>query len=68
MNQLRKEMECFVTACNNVLRETVGSMDWLILLRNIHPAYRADYARKLYDNKEITKDEAREFIKFIGTA
>ena len=41
-------------------------MDWILLLRNIHPIYRREYAHILFKEDEITKDEAREFTKIVG--
>jgi hypothetical protein len=41
-------------------------MDWILLLRNIHPIYRGAYAHILFKEDEITKDEAREFTKIVG--
>jgi hypothetical protein len=42
----RIALENYVVAHNNVLREAVKHMSTTILLRNAHPAYRADFARE----------------------
>jgi hypothetical protein len=65
MNTLRKELERLVYSTNIVLRDKVQEMGFVSLLRNVHPAFREDYARKLYWEKTISKDEANEFIKRI---
>lgn len=57
----RKEIELHVTATNVHLRETVENMDILILLRNLHPTLRSDYARKLHQEEVITEAQMREF-------
>jgi len=62
---LRKELESWVVACNKYLREAVKEMDWIILLRNMHPSYRADYARQLREERIITDEQAREFTVIL---
>lgn len=61
IENLRKVIETDVTSINSPLREAVKTMDWIILLRNCHPIYREDYARKLRKLNVITLHEAREF-------
>jgi hypothetical protein len=61
---LRKVMETDATSMNKHLREAVKTMDWIILLRHVHPNYRSGYASDLLRLKEITKEEASEFVKF----
>lgn len=65
MIQTRKELENWVVATNCNLREVTGGMDLIILLRNAWPPYRADYAYRLYKEGEITKEQAKEFIKIM---
>ena len=62
---LRRELECYVIAWNTVLKKAVKTMDIITLLRNAHPSYRGDFARKLEEARYITPVEAREFIKYI---
>jgi len=52
-----------VIATNKYLREVVGNMTTLILLRNLHPNLRSEYAFDLYKEKVLTKDEINEFVK-----
>lgn len=54
-----------VIATNKMLREAVNKMNPIILLRNVHPAYRADFATQLAKEEVITKEEAHEFVKFV---
>jgi len=63
MSNKRKELERHVIGINKHLRYAVGNMSLIILLRNAHPIYRGDYARELYREGSITKEEAKEFIK-----
>jgi len=62
-NPLRRELERCVIAFNVCLKDVVQSMNIIILLRNCHPSYRADYAYKLLDAKLIKPDDVHEFIK-----
>ena len=66
MKSLRREMELIVVSQNAPLRPVVNKMDWILLLRNIHPIYRGAYAHILFKEDEITKDEAREFTIIVG--
>ncbi|NMC60069.1 MAG: hypothetical protein GYA51_11930 [Candidatus Methanofastidiosa archaeon] len=52
-----------VISTNNTLREVVGNMTVLVLLRNVHPSLRSEYAFELYKEKVLTKDEINEFTK-----
>jgi hypothetical protein len=63
---IRKDLELYVSAWNVYLKETVKTMDIITLLRNAHPTYRPAFASKLLEEKMISKDEAREFVKIIG--
>jgi len=65
VNSLRHELEIYVIAWNKNLREVVGKMDFITLLRNGHPTYRPDFAYRLKDLGLITTDQAREFIKIV---
>jgi hypothetical protein len=62
---LRQELENFVVSCNKCLKEVVGKMNAIILLRNAHPIYRPDFARKLKEAGMITEEQAKEFIRFV---
>jgi hypothetical protein len=62
----RKLLEQYVVAWNKYLKNTVQNMDLITLLRNAHPIYRPDFARVLMNEKQISKDEAREFNILIG--
>ena len=55
---IRQEMVFIIHSCNNVLTdETLQNYDFVMLLRNIHPLYRKDYADKLRRNENITEEE-----------
>lgn len=58
---VRKELERWVVAMNKNLREVVADMDIIILLRNCTPSYRSDFALRLYREKVITLEQAKEF-------
>lgn len=59
----RKELELCVTSTNKILKDVVKNMDTIILLRNCHPLYAGDYARRLLEEKSIHESEASEFTK-----
>jgi uncharacterized protein YqkB len=61
MLTIRKDLEVCVCAYNKYLREAVKEMSPVILLRNCHPIYRKDYARRLFNEGLITEDEWKEF-------
>lgn len=65
MNSLRKDIEHNVIAMNRYLKSAVGFMDNVILLRNLHPSYRSDFAYALLRNNMITKEDAHEFVKLV---
>jgi hypothetical protein len=58
---LRKEIERLVISSNKILRDTVSSMDIIILLRNLHPTLRPEFARKLKTEGVITEKQMLEF-------
>jgi len=62
---VRKELENYVIAWNTALREVVGKMDSIILLRNANPAHRGEFAMQFKNAGLISKDEAREFVKIL---
>jgi len=66
MNSIRQELEISVISTNRVLKDAVKSMDYIQLLRNVHPLYRPDYAHRLFKEGIITVDETKEFTKIIG--
>jgi hypothetical protein len=61
----REEIESNVCAVNSVLKEKVRQMPIIELLRNAHPAWRSDYAHRLFAQNIITKEEAQEFTKLF---
>ena len=65
-NELRLELELFVASCNICLKDVVDQMDNIILLRNVHPVYRAIFASAMLDQKMISKLEASEFVIMVG--
>jgi predicted ATPase len=65
MNSIKKILECEVIAVNKLLKETVTSMDYITLLRNMHPISSSYYANQLLNLNIISKDEAKEFIKIV---
>jgi hypothetical protein len=60
---IRKELEMDVEAHNTPLGDYVKRMSLMRLLRNCHPLYRADYARKLFTQGLISKNRARLFTQ-----
>jgi len=64
--EIRRRIESGVVSVNKILRSTVRKMDLIILLRNCHPADSINFARELFNDGQLTKDEASEFTKFIG--
>lgn len=60
---LRRELETWVTSMNSPLKESVKEMSLIILLRNVHPSVRADFAYRLKDLEMLKPEEAKEFIK-----
>jgi ribosomal protein L4 len=58
---LRRELENYVVAWNTVLRDAVGSMNIVTLLRNAHPAYRPAFASACAEVGLLTEFEAGEF-------
>jgi hypothetical protein len=65
-SSIRVGLEAYVVAWNTCLKEAVKSMDLVTLLRNAHPAYRANYTRELLEAGLIHKGQANEFIKIVG--
>lgn len=63
---IKTDLERLVYSTNVVLKDVVQSMNYIALLRNVHPIYRSDYAMRLYRQNLITKEEAKEFTKFVG--
>lgn len=71
----RKEIENLVAGCNKPLGQPyldkdenehppkVTEMPIIELLRNLHPLYRTEYARRLQRENVITEHEAHEFVK-----
>lgn len=58
-----KELERVVVSTNTVLKDVVKDMDVLLLLRNVHPSVRVDYAYLCRDNGLLHTSEIDEFIK-----
>jgi hypothetical protein len=48
------------------LKDVVQKMDLLILLRNAPPTYRGTFALTLMNEKQISKDECKKFVKLVG--
>jgi hypothetical protein len=63
---IRIELENYVIAWNKYLKDVVKSMNIIILLRNAHPMYRADFAYKLRDAGLIKPEQVSEFIKPVN--
>jgi len=61
--EILKTLKQSVLAVNKILKDRVETMGTIELLRNTHPTYRGDYARDLYKEKRITKEETLLFIK-----
>lgn len=66
MNTLRKTIEQNVMSYNSPLREAVGKMDLIILLRNTHPTDRPSFAMSAYRAGMISKEDTKEFAQFVG--
>ena len=60
---IRHAMELGVTAYNCFLKERVHEMDEIALLRNAHPLDRSWFAKQLYKQHILTKDELKEFAE-----
>ena len=58
---IRRELEGYVLGWNNALKDVVGNMDTVLLLRNEHPAYRPTFANACAEAGLITEWESREF-------
>lgn len=65
MSNTRTELKQSVISTNKVLRDSVNEMSNVILLRNVHPSYRSDYAAKLLHEGKLTREQAKEFSKFV---
>ena len=65
MNSLRTAIELNVIAYNTPLRDVVKKMDIIILLRNCHPIDRSVFALSLLRDNQITKEQAKEFVKLV---
>jgi len=65
MTDTRQELEQYVCAWNTALKGATAQMDLVTLLRNSHPAYRPAFAMTLWNEKQISKDEAKEFAKLL---
>lgn len=63
MNELIKNLERAVCSYNTVLKNKVGSMDVIELLRNVHPTLRTDFAYNCRDAGLIHPSEITEFIQ-----
>jgi hypothetical protein len=61
---MRKDLERFVYAWNTPLKDVVKTMDLIILLRNLHPLYRAAFAAELRNAGLLLPEEAKEFLIF----
>jgi hypothetical protein len=59
----RNLLEQYVTAWNKHLKKAVQNMDLIILLRNAAPTYRGSFAMTLWNEKQISKEQAKEFVK-----
>jgi len=55
----------YVCAWNTCLKETAYTMDLITLLRNAAPNYRGVFAVTLMGEKQISKEQCKEFIKLI---
>lgn len=64
--ETRKLLEQYVIAWNKYLKEVVQDMNLITLLRNAHPSYRSAFALTLVNEKQISREEGKEFIKLIG--
>lgn len=62
---IRSELERLVYSTNIVLKDKVHDMGYIALLRNLHPIYQSDFAMKLFRQNLITKEETKEFVKFV---
>ena len=66
MSITRKVMESNVTGYNSPLRERVKKMNIVTLLRHVHPRDRQFYTYAALKEKLITREQAKEFVKFVG--
>ena len=66
MTTTKQQLVSYTIAWNTALREVASSMDLITLLRNCHPAYRGNFALTLVNEKQISKEAGKEFIKIVG--
>ena len=64
--EIREELERMVVSGNSFLRLTIKEMDYVTLLRNVHPSYRPDFTYRLLRKGLITSKQAAEFVKVVG--
>ena len=57
----RTELEIMVTAYNHILKPRVEKMNNVLLLRNVHPNHRSQFAYRLYKEHNLSKSKALEF-------
>lgn len=62
-NELIKKLEQSVVSTNTVLKDVVKDMDILVLLRNVHPSVRVDFAYDCRDAGLLLPYEINEFIQ-----
>lgn len=56
-------IQCIQSTNRCLTQDHLEQQDNIALLRNVHPLYRGDYAKKLYDERQITKQEKGLFVK-----
>jgi len=61
-----QDLKTAVCAVNKRLVDAVHLMEPIILLRNCGPDDRPFHSSQLFKAKIITKEEAKEFTKFVG--
>ena len=64
METSKNDLERFVYAWNTPLKDVVNNMDIIILARNCHPIYRANFAAELRNAGLLSTEDAKEFIVF----
>ena len=58
----RVELEADVLAFNKYLKRIIADFSGVELLRNCHPSYRAEHARRMQLSRDISYVELQEFI------
>jgi len=65
MTTTKELIQCIQSTNTCLSMEHLQSLDYEGLLRNVHPLYRTEYARKLYNEGKINKIILLKFAKLF---